>query len=183
MVFYENRTLDQVSYCLWVDCSVIHIGIHFKVVYNIMVWNNVAIFLQCMWYPTLPASRSQAPEPVSGHLLRGCDLLHSGVRWLCTRHLAVSAVYGDYDMRRSNSIANTGQFSSFYMHCGDIVSYMELTSLSSINLTFFALYPVCLPNRPVNVFSQQFLCCTIQTYIHLPLTLTPVWKLIFIKLF
>jgi hypothetical protein len=89
-----------------------------------------------MLHPTLPASRSQASEPVPGHILRGRDLLHSGVWRLCTRHLAISTIHGHYDMRRVNSITNTGKFT--FIHYS-IASQVRLPFLNSVNLNIFSL--------------------------------------------
>lgn len=62
-----------------------------------------------MRHPALSKGRPPTPEPLPGDVLRGGHVLYGGVRRLRARYMALPAVDGHHDMRRSHSTSHSGK--------------------------------------------------------------------------
>lgn len=73
-------------------------------------WTLLASHLQRLWHTAFSTRRSSSLEFVPEHVLCGCDILNSRLWRFRARYMAVTALYGDYDLRSTYSAADAGEY-------------------------------------------------------------------------
>lgn len=110
--YFSHPTLD-----LWFFTTIINLLLVLITTFSsdIFLSHTLSTFLlaphlQRLWHTAFSTRRSSSFEFVPEHVLCGCDILNSRLWRFRARYMALTALYGDYDLRSTYSAADAGEY-------------------------------------------------------------------------